>query len=78
MLSNRECAEICDAVGHAPAGVLSATATKHRFECSCGYVSTYRRTFQEAVQAGILHMRKVAQHAVANGAEIPGVRDVAV
>lgn len=70
-MTDREAAEICQSIGHVPAGLYSKTPQKHRFECSCGYVSVYRRTFPDAVQAGIHHMRQVARHAVSNGAVIP-------
>jgi hypothetical protein len=71
MMTNLEAAAICKAIGHMPEGVLSKTPTKHRFECGCGYVSTFRRTKMDAVDAGILHMRNVAARAVANGVSLP-------
>lgn len=78
MMTDKEAAAICESIGHHPAGILSLTPEKHRFECSCGYVSVNRRTFRLAIEAGIAHMRKEARLAVANGAEIPAVRAVAV
>lgn len=78
MMSDKDAAEICRALNHPPAGVYSRTPEKHRFECSCGYQSTYRRTFALAVEAGIVHMRKVAAEAVKNGRVLPSRSGVAV
>lgn len=77
-MTNKEAADICALLNHPPAGVYSATPDKHRFECSCGYHSTYRRTFTQAVEAGIIHMRKVASEAVKNGRVVPSRSEVAV
>lgn len=71
VLTDRQCVEILRARGHNPLGVVSSAPEKHRFECSCGYRSVQRRTFQLALEAGIHHMRKEARLAVANGAQIP-------
>lgn len=38
-----------------------------RFRCSCGYLSTWRQTERDAVEAGIHHMRKTAAEYRANG-----------
>jgi hypothetical protein len=70
-------AELLHALGHKPAGIYSPRSEfaharqKHRFECECGYVSTYRGSFEDAVQAGIHHMRKSAKAARANGVSAP-------
>lgn len=66
-MTNKRAAAICRAIGHNPRGILSKTPEKHVFECSCGYVSTNRRTFNLALEAGIHHMRLEAKKAVANG-----------
>lgn len=71
-MTDREAAAICSALGHKPEGVEARPeVSKYRFHCGCGYVSVYRRTFNLAVEAGIVHMRKEARLAVANGAVIP-------
>lgn len=70
-LTDVEASRLLTAVGHKPGGVLSKTPEKHRYECSCGYVSTFRRTFDQAVEAGILHMRKAAKELRANGVSSP-------
>lgn len=77
-MTDREAAALCHALGHDPAGTYSKTPEKHRFECTCGYVSVYRRTLSLAVEAGIHHMRTVARHAAANGANIPTGKRVAL
>jgi hypothetical protein len=66
-MTDREAARICGALGHHPLGIESKTPMKHRFECSCGYVTTYRATFQHAVEGGIHHMRLEAKKALKNG-----------
>ena len=70
-MTDMEAAMLLESVGHTPGGILSKTPEKHRYECSCGYVSTFRRTQQLAVQAGIHHMRKAAQELRANGVSSP-------
>jgi hypothetical protein len=75
-MTNEEAAAICRALGHNPRGVLARPeVNKYRFDCSCGYQSTNRQTFALAIEAGIHHMRKEAQHAVANG-YAPGLKVV--
>jgi len=76
-LTDREAARLLSAVGHKPGGVYSKTPEKHRYECSCGYVSTYRRTANQAIEAGILHMRKAARELRANGVSSPNVSALA-
>lgn len=71
MMSDRECVEILRERGHQPLGVLSVTPERHRFQCSCGYESVNRRTFEIALEAGIHHLRKEARRALVNGAGIP-------
>lgn len=66
-MSDRQAAALLRSVGHTPGGVRSKTELKHRYECSCGYVSTYRATFSGAVEAGLVHMRKEARALAANG-----------
>jgi hypothetical protein len=71
-MTDRECAEILQRSGHKPGGLYSKSAQKHRFECGCGYVSTFRPTQRAAVEAGIIHMRKEAAKLTANGVSLPG------
>lgn len=70
-MTDREAIRLLESVGHKPGGVFSKTPEKHRYECSCGYVSVYRRTFGQAVDAGIHHMRKSARELRANGVSSP-------
>lgn len=77
-MSDRSDAELLRACGHQPKGLEGRESeflkrrgdthfTKWRFHCSCGYVSTFRATKKDAVEAGIHHMRKVAREIRANG-----------
>ena len=69
-MTDREAAAICSAIGHHPAGIYSKTPEKHRFECSCGYVSVYRLNRRLALEAGIHHMRQEAKKAISNGVSL--------
>lgn len=67
-----DAAKIAEALGHLPEGAESdISGQRWRFICSCGYVSAYRMRVAGAIEAGIHHMRKVAQEGAKNGVEIP-------
>ena len=67
-----DAAKIAEALGHLPKGAESdIRGERWRFICSCGYVSTYRMRVRGAIDAGIHHMRKVAQEGARNGVDIP-------
>lgn len=73
MITDAEAAALLRSVGHTPLGIRSKTPLKHRYECGCGYVSTYRATYRHAVEGGIHHMRKEAAILVANGVSVPEI-----
>ena len=64
-MTDRSDAAMLHALGHAPKGIETVdrrsefpqARVKHFFECSCGYRSTARGTFKDAVSAGVHHMR---------------------
>jgi hypothetical protein len=71
-MRDEEAAVIAEALGHLPKGAESdLRGERWRFECSCGYKSTYRMRVKGAIEAGIHHMRKVAQEGARNGVNIP-------
>lgn len=66
-LTDKQASDLLASVGHEPLGIEVNARGKVRFECNCGYVSTYRMTAQDAIGAGIHHMRKEAQALLVNG-----------
>jgi hypothetical protein len=67
-----DAAKIAEALGHLPVEVISnARQDRFAFVCSCGYRSTGRTRVALAIEAGVHHMRKVAENAAKNGAEMP-------
>jgi hypothetical protein len=71
-MRDTEAAKIAEALGHLPVEVVAnARGDRFAFVCSCGYRSTGRTRVALAIEAGVHHMRKVAENAAKNGADIP-------
>lgn len=71
MLSDRQCALLTQKY-HAPPEGIERRANGYFFgHCACGYVSARRRTPNQAADALIHHMRKVAEKLVADGVSVP-------
>lgn len=78
-MTDREAAALLMKHGHTPDGIeivdrrdeFPDSIPKHRFYCSCGYVSTNRATMKDAISAGIHHMRTEAKKLDANGVSLP-------
>jgi hypothetical protein len=74
-MNDRELAAMLDADGrHLPRGIEQRGDNgNYRGHCSCGYVSTRRRTPQLAAEALIVHMRRVGAEMVSKVNGTPGV-----
>jgi hypothetical protein len=74
VLSARQAALVLDVVGgHPPDSIEERGNGFFYAHCSCGYVSARRNSPNQAAEALIHHMRKVATELVANGVSIPGL-----
>lgn len=68
MLTAKQAAYVLDIAGSHPPEALERRENGFFYgHCSCGYVSARRRTANDAAEALIHHMRKVATEIVANG-----------
>lgn len=74
MLSAKQAALVLDATGgHPPLAIERRENGFFYAHCSCGYLSARRTTANQAAEALIHHMRKVATELVANGVSVPGL-----
>lgn len=74
MLTAKQAAMVLDAVGgHPPEAIERRENGFFYAHCSCGYLSARRTTANQAAEALILHMRKVATKLVDNGVSVPGL-----
>lgn len=66
-MTNREIAAAARALGHTQLEVRQRPNGRWELACSCGYVSTGRLEFNDAVGAGQIHLRKAAAAFGRNG-----------
>lgn len=59
-------------MGHANPAVFETVRGRFVVTCSCGYQSTTRRTFVDALEAGVHHALKEVAAQLRNGVSVPG------
>lgn len=67
MSARAELFRLAHSAGHTDPAVYETDGGKFFSTCSCGYRSTNRRTFEDALGAGVHHALKAGQEARQNG-----------
>lgn len=71
MVTRAELFALAHAAGHTNPAVMESRRGKFFSTCSCGYQSTSRRTFEDALGAGVHHALKAGLEIAQNGVSSP-------